>query len=375
MKRIAIISNSASSLLNFRKDLIKYLVGMDFEVFGLAIDFSAETKIELKDLGASPVSYTLDRGGLNPFADLMGLNKLSRIIREIKPDIVFSTFVKPVIFGTMAARKAGVPRVVGMLEGLGYCFTDQPEGLSLKARIIKKVQVLLYKIAIPKLDLLIFLNQDDPADLLERYAIKTKQYRVLGAIGLSLTDYPFSAPAQHPVTFIFVGRLLKEKGIFEFLQASEIVKEKYPETEIIVLGDVDSENPGSIKQNQFDSYVASKTIRQLGYVDNVAAWFQQSSVFVLPSYREGLPRTSQEAQAIGRAVITTDVPGCRETVIDGYNGFLVPRWSADALAEKMIYFIEHPEAITLMGANAYQFAKEHYDAEIVNKRLFQMITE
>jgi len=305
----------------------------------------------------------------------MGLNKLSRIIREIKPDIVFSTFVKPVIFGTMAARKAGVPRVVGMLEGLGYCFTDQPEGLSLKARIIKKVQVLLYKIAIPKLDLLIFLNQDDPADLLERYAIKTKQYRVLGAIGLSLTDYPFSAPAQHPVTFIFVGRLLKEKGIFEFLQASEIVKEKYPETEIIVLGDVDSENPGSIKQNQFDSYVASKTIRQLGYVDNVAAWFQQSSVFVLPSYREGLPRTSQEAQAIGRAVITTDVPGCRETVIDGYNGFLVPRWSADALAEKMIYFIEHPEAITLMGANAYQFAKEHYDAEIVNKRLFQMITE
>lgn len=375
MKRIAIISNSAVSLLIFRKDLIKYFIGLDYEVFGLAIDFTTETEQALRALGAEPVSYSLDRGGLNPFADLMGLRKLSRIIKEIRPDIVFSTFVKPVIFGTLAARMAGVKRVVGMLEGLGYSFTNQPEGISLKARLIKKIQVFLYRIAIPKLDVLIFLNHDDPRDLLERYTIKAKRYKVLGAIGLSLKDFPFSQPKLNPVTFIFVGRLLKEKGIFEFLSAASKVKAVYPESEMIVLGDVDTENPGSIQQHKLNGFIENNIIKYIGHVENVAHWFQGSSVFVLPSYREGIPRTTQEAQAIGRAVITTDVPGCRETVVDGYNGFLVEKWNVDALVEKMIYFMENPSEITRMGANAYNFACEHYDAEQVNKKLYRMIVK
>ena len=373
MKRIAIISDSAFSLLTFRKDFIKYLKKEGYEVFGFAIDFTDETEEALKSLGATPVSYSLDRGGLNPIKDLIGLKKLAKIVREINPDIVFSTFVKPVIFGTLAARMVKVKRVVGMLEGLGFCFTEQPEGFSLKARFIKKIQIFLFKIAFPKLDLLIFLNYDDPKDLLESYSIKTKKYEVLGGIGLSLVDFQFSKPEKRPVSFLFVGRLLKEKGIFEFLEAAEKVKKIYQEVEFMVLGDVDTENPGSIKLDKLNTYIDNKIIQYNGYVSDVTPWLQKSDVFVLPSYREGIPRTTQEAMASGRAVITTDVPGCRETVINGYNGFLIPKWNVDALVEKMLFFIVHPDEIDRMGINARAFAEEHYDADKINKKLLQII--
>lgn len=372
---VVIIGTVASSFYGFRADLIRALLKKGHQVYAFTSEHTAEDLKKIEKLGAIPITYTLNRGGLNPLADIIATYQLSKKIKAINPDLVFSYFSKPVIFGTLAAKLAKAPRVVGMLEGLGYTFTEQPEGFSKKTQLIKKIQVFLYKIALPQLDQLIFLNPDDPKDLLEQYAINVKNVEVLGGIGLNLQDYPYQ-PLNNihlPLKFLFIGRLLKEKGIHEFVQAAKLVKKIYPDTEFTVLGAIDHHNLGALQQAELNALISSDIIQYPGHVSNIKDWIAVSHVFVLPSYREGVPRSTQEAMAIGRAVITTDVPGCRETVVDGLNGFLVPKWDPEALAKKMIYFIEHPEQVRLMGAESYKIAVEKFDAEKVNQRLVNIL--
>ena len=373
--KIVIIGTVASSFLGFRADLIKVLLEQQYKVYTFTSEYSQDDLKRIEELGAIPVTYQLNRGGLNPLADITATYALSKKIKSIAPDLVFSYFAKPVIFATLAAKLAKVPKVIGMLEGLGYTFTDQPEGLNKKTKLIKSTQVLLYKLALPQLDKLIFLNPDDPKDLLERYSIKVKQVEVLGGIGLNLNEYAYQ-PIDHierPIKFLFIGRLLKEKGIHEFIAAVRQVKQRYPDAQFTVLGEVDAANLGALQQSELDELTSSNIINYPGQVNNVQEWIADSHVFVLPSYREGVPRSTQEAMAIGRAIITTDVPGCRETVVDGVNGFLVGKWNPKALAEKMIYFIEHPEQIKIMGDESYRIAQEKFDADKVNTRLLEIL--
>ncbi|WP_179996456.1 glycosyltransferase family 4 protein [Acinetobacter sp. YH16051] len=374
-KKIILVGTVASSFYGFRADLIRTFLKKGHQVYAFTSEYTAEDLKKIEKLGATPITYTLNRGGLNPLVDIIATYQLSKKIKAINPDLVFSYFSKPVIFGTLAAKLAKAPRVVGMLEGLGYTFTEQPEGLSKKTQLIKKIQIFLYKIALPQLDQLIFLNPDDPKDLLEKHAISVKSVEVLGGIGLNLQDYPYQplSKIRLPLKFLFIGRLLKEKGIHEFVHAAKLVKEIYPETEFIVLGAIDHHNLGALQQTDLDTLISSNIIQYSGHVSNIKDWIADSHVFVLPSYREGVPRSTQEAMAIGRAIITTDVPGCRETVVDGVNGFIIPRWNPEALAEKMIYFIEHPEQICVMGVESYKIAVEKFDAEKVNQRLVNIL--
>lgn len=372
--KVVFIGTVASSFYGFRADLIRTLLKKEYQVYAFTSEYTAEDLKKIEKLGATPITYTLNRGGLNPLADIVATYRLSKKIKTINPDLVFSYFSKPVIFGTLAAKLAQVSRVIGMLEGLGYTFTEQPEGLSKKTQLIKKIQVFLYKIALPQLDQIIFLNPDDPKDLIERYAINVKNIEVLGGIGLNLDHYKYSENFNSNISFIFIARLLAEKGIHDYIKAAKIVKEKYPSVKFTVLGAIDKEALGSLKEEELESLVKTNIIEYPGHVSNVSEWIENSSVFVLPSYyREGVPRSTQEAMAIGRAVITTDVPGCRETVVDGINGFLVPKWNPQALAEKMIYFIENPEQIQVMGAESYKIAVEKFDAEKVNQRLVNIL--
>lgn len=371
---IVIIGTVASSFLGFRSDFIKSLLEQNHTVYAFTSEYSKEQLSLIKYLGAIPVTYKLNRGGINPLMDIKATYELSNKIKEIAPDIVFCYFSKPVIFGTLAAKLAKVPKVLGMLEGLGYTFTEQPNQVSKKTQFIKKTQILLYKIALPQLDKIIFLNPDDPKDLLEKYSITVKQVEVLGGIGLNLEDYPYSSVYPDIPTFIFVARLLAEKGIHDYIAAAKIVKESYPEAKFTVLGTIDKEALGALTEAELQEVMQANIAQYPGHVNNVAELIADSSIFVLPSYyREGVPRSTQEAMAVGRAVITTDVPGCRETVIDGVNGFLVEKWNPHALAEKMIYFIEHPEQIKKMGYESYKIAQEKFDADKVNKRLIAML--
>lgn len=371
MSTIVFIGTIASSIYDFRADLIRSLLKQGHRIYAFTSQYNAEDINKIEQLGAIPVTYTLNRGGLNPLADIVATYQLLKKIKHINPDVVFSYFAKPVIFGTLAAKLAKVPRVIGMLEGLGYTFTEQPEGLSHKTKFIRYIQVFLYKMALPMLDQLIFLNPDDPKDLLETYSIKVKKVVILGGIGLNLQEYPYQPvdDISLPIKFLFIGRLLKEKGIHEFVQAAKLVKKQYPKTQFTILGQIDTFNIGALQQAELDDLIASCVVEYRGQVNNVKDWITNSHVFVLPSYREGVPRSTQEAMAIGRAIITTDVPGCRETVIQNRNGFIIPRWDSKTLAEYMIYFIENPKQIRFMGDESHKIAIDKFDVEKVNQRL------
>lgn len=371
MSTIVFIGTIASSIYDFRADLIRSLLKQGHRIYAFTSQYTVEDINKIEQLGAIPVTYTLNRGGLNPLADIVATYQLLKKIKHINPDVVFSYFAKPVIFGTLAAKLAKVPRVIGMLEGLGYTFTEQPEGLSHKTKFIRYIQVFLYKMALPMLDQLIFLNPDDPKDLLETYSIKVKNVVILGGIGLDLQEYPYQPvdDISLPIKFLFIGRLLKEKGIHEFVQAAKLVKKQYPKTQFTILGQIDTFNIGALQQAELDDLIASCVVEYRGQVNNVKDWITNSHVFVLPSYREGVPRSTQEAMAIGRAIITTDVPGCRETVIQNRNGFIIPRWDSKTLAEYMIYFIENPKQIRFMGDESHKIAIDKFDVEKVNQRL------
>lgn len=371
---IIIIGTVASSFLGFRADLIKVLIQKNHIVYAFTSEYTNSELEKIKLLGAIPVTYEQNRGGLNPLVDVISTYLLTNKIKAIAPDLVFSYFSKPVIFGTLAARWAKVPRVIGMLEGLGYTFTKQPKGLIKRTQLIKQIQIALYRISLPRLDTLIFLNPDDPNDLLEEYSIKVRKVEVLGGIGLNLDDYSYSNNYPKNPVFIFIARLLAEKGIHDYIAAAKIVKNIYPQARFVVLGAIDKVALGALTEVELRQVIKASIIEYPGHVNNVSDWITKSSVFVLPSYyREGVPRSTQEAMAIGRPIITTDVPGCRETVIDGVNGFLVEKWNPKALAEKMIYFIEHPEQIKEMGDESYKLAQEKFDADKVNKRLINML--
>lgn len=377
MSKLIFITTVASSIYGFRQPLITELQTQGHQIYAFVSEYTQSELDKIQAMGVVAIPYQLNRGGLNPIADIIATYKLVQQIKQIHPDLVFSYFSKPVIFGTLAAKIAKVPKIFAMLEGLGYTFTEQPDGMTTKTKIIRSIQVLLYRISLPLVDKLIFLNPDDPKDLLEKCNIQVKKVEVLGGIGLNLADYQYKPVIQpvEQIRFLFIGRLLKEKGIHEFIQATKIVKAQYPNpnTVFTVLGAIDNMNLGALSQQELDNYIQSGLIEYPGHVSDVNSWIAKSHVFVLPSYREGVPRSTQEVMAIGRAVITTDVPGCRETVIDGINGFLVPAWDSEKLAEKMIYFIENPQKIAEMGNASHQIAIEKFDVNKVNQRMIQIL--
>ena len=375
-KKIAIIVNEVSTLLHFRKELVLDLVKEGYEVFCLAEGYEPSTKEIIVSWGAKPVEHNLKRSNLNPLADIVEVFKLRKALKEIAPDIVLTCFVKPVIFASLAAKLAGIRKRVGMIEGLGYAFTPSTEKKGLKAKIIKFLQIQLYKIALPTLDKVLFLNPDDQRDLLIENNIKVKSTEILGGIGVNLDYYRYFEPKiKSDVSFIFLGRLLREKGIFEFLEAAKVVKKEKPNTQFLVLGQIDKQNPTAMSEEKLQEYIDANIIEYLGYVKNVPDYIEKVDVFVLPSYREGVPKSTQEAMAMGKVILTTDVPGCRETVVDGVNGFLVPLFSAEKLVEKMLELINKPILVRSMGIESRRIAEEKFDVRKVNKRIISILEE
>lgn len=372
--KVVFIGTVASSILGFRASLIKEVLAEGHEVFALAIDYTDEQKEIVRSWGAVPVDYDLSRSGLNPLSDIKTVYYLKKELEKITPDIVFSYFVKPVIYGTIAAKLSKVPQRIGMLEGLGFVFTSQPHRMPLKTMIIRWVILRLFRISFPHLTQLVFLNNDDKNELLNDYRLKVKSVSVLGGIGVDLTTFKYSPPSNNKVSFLFIGRLLREKGVYEFLHAAKAIKERYNnDVEFVVVGQQDSTSPNALTKHELDAYIDSGVIDYPGQVSNVYSWIEASSVLVLPSYREGMPMCVQESMAVGRPVIVSDVPGCRDSVIDSSNGFLVPVFSVEKLIEKMAWFVEHPESIETMGKSGRNFAEKEYDVIKVNTKLLALM--
>jgi glycosyltransferase involved in cell wall biosynthesis len=374
---ICLISQNASpGFTIFRKDFIRYLVNQGYQVHAFAIDYTADSRKTVSKFGAIPIDYSLNKSGFNIFNDLKDTWLLSKQLKKIQPDIVFSFFVKPSIYGTLAARIAKVPRRIAMLEGLGYIYTPLKNNFTFKKKILQYAHGLLASIGYAFADKVLFLNRNDPVDLAKKSFINSKKFKVIGPIGLNLSSYPYTeVVVTKPIRFIFIARMLVEKGVYEYLAAARIVKLKYPDSEFVILGGLDPDNPAALSKEQLSLAISEGLVIYPGHVSNVPEWLANSHVFVLPSYREGFPRSTQEAMAMGRAIITTDVPGCRETVQDGKNGFLIPLFDVGALAEKMIYLIEYPDKIARMGNESYSIALEKFDVNKINPVLEKLIVE
>ena len=372
MKNIVIISIQAFSLVNFRGPLIQTLVSSSVQVYALAPDYDEGTRSQVLALGATPVDYKFVRTGMNPLMDGFYTLKLVLVLRRLRPDVVFSYFVKPVVFGTLAAWLGCVPHRVAMIEGLGYVFTENGEVLSYKHRLLRIGVSWLYRLALSRAHRVVFLNKDDVSEFVNGGLVESAKVSCLGGIGVDLYEWPYTTPCTQPVTFLLAARLLREKGIVQYADAARIVKAQYPEVRFILLGGLDT-NPGGLKQEEVQAWVDEGLLVWHGHVP-VLPWLAKSSVYVLPSYyREGVPRSIQEAMAMGRAVITTDAPGCRETVVDKVNGFLVPVRNVEKLSVAMLRFVEQHHLILSMGIESRRLAEERFDVQITNSKLLEIL--
>ncbi|MGV7121194.1 glycosyltransferase family 4 protein [Sphingopyxis sp. 550A] len=365
--KISVISNFASSLLNFRGPLLIEMVRRGYEVLAFAPDHDDASRAWLRDNGVVPVDFGLARTGMNPLKDAASLLNLRRLLRLHKPDAILGYYIKPVIYGTIAAWLAGVPRRYTMIEGLGFAFTHGPE-IGWRKMLLQRIVSALYRVALRRADSVVFLNPDDRAEFIERGLVSPSQAALLGGIGLDLKEWDYSLPNVHaPITFIMIGRLLGDKGVREYVAAARILRQSRPDTRFLLVGGYDA-NPAAIPLEEVKDWVEEGLIEWPGHVP-VRDWLSQAGIFVLPSYREGVPRSTQEAMAMGLPIVTTNVPGCRETVEEGRNGFLVPPRDPAALAEAMRYFADHPDAIVPMGAESRKLAEERFDVHKQNQKL------
>jgi glycosyltransferase involved in cell wall biosynthesis len=370
-KKITIVSHYASSISNFRGPLLKALkiAGADVQV--LAPDWQADSLRYTQSLGIQVGHFNLSRVGLNLFEDLHTVYDLYKIFKTSKPDVVFTYAAKTNVWGTLAATLAGVPHRVAMVEGLGYLFTEGVKGRSAKQRVLAKLLAVLYRIAFKLAHRVVTLNPDDAADLQRLCSLSAERTILLGGIGVPLSEWPFCPPHTDPISFTMIARLLREKGIFEYLQAARLVKQRYPSVRFYLLGGFD-ENPGALRQADIQPWLDDGTVEWPGQV-SVKPWLARTSVFVLPSYREGVPRSTQEAMAMGRPVITTNVPGCRETVIDGVNGFMVPPCDASAIASAMLKFVHSSSLVVKMGTESRILAERRFDVDEINIKLMKAL--
>lgn len=362
--RFAIIGNQAFALLNFRTPLIREIISRGHSVYALAPDFDDDTSSQVEALGAVPVPISLSRIGLNPLRDSLDAFALRRVLAELNLDIILSFAIKPVIYGSLAARLAGVPDRYALIAGLGYAFGDDARRTP-KSAAVHYAARGLYQIALSQTKKIFMQNPDDADDFVRLGIIPRKKIIAVNGTGVDLEGWRVLPSVIHPPTFVLAARLLTEKGIHDYVKAARLVKANTPQARFILLGGLDS-NPNGIARGQVDQWVSEGIIEWQGHVP-VRPWLAQSSVFVLPSYyREGIPRSIQEAMASGRPIITTDAPGCRETVIDGLNGFLVPARDPAAVASAMNRFIAEPELISQMGTESRKLAEERYDVRKVN---------
>lgn len=370
-RKACVIGNQAFSLLNFRGPLIAEMLANDLEVFALAPDFDDKTRAAVQSLGAVPVDYSLSRTGMNPLRDAMDMMYLARLLRRLKPDIILAYIPKPVIYGTLAAWMAGVPQRFALITGLGYAFTPSAKMQSLKRRLLQDVVMNLYRHSLKHAAKVFFQNQDDCTLFIDKGVVSASQSIRINGTGVDLDMWHQVPCVTKPVTFLLAARLLREKGIVEFVEASRQIRVMQPESRFILLGGLDS-NPGALTRSEVEAWVREGIIEWPGHVSDVRQWIAQASVFVLPSYyREGVPRSIQEAMAMGRPVITTDAPGCRDTVIDGENGFLVPVRDIGALVEAMARFVRQPDLMEKMGKTSRQLAEERFDVHRINQVILQ----
>ena len=355
-KKILFICATSKMVLKFRTELIKKFQENGYSVSVVAFDDKYSK--EISELNINFYCANDNNRSVNIFKFLSLKGKYIKLIKEIQPDVVFTFMMKPNIFGVRAAKKAGVEKIFSMVEGAGDVFVYN----SLKWRAIRLVVTRLYRKSFKYVNSVFFLNNDDKAEFVCRKLVDENKCQIVHGIGVNTDKFAFSE-VENKQTFLMVARLTQAKGVMEYCQAARIVKGKYPHAVFGLLG-----AEGNITKKDIKAFIDDGSIVYYGETDDVRSYLKDCSVFVLPSYyREGFPASIMEAQAVGRAVITTDSVGCKDTVNDGYNGFLIETKNVDALVEKLICFINNPDSVKVMGKNARKYAEENFCHKKINE--------
>lgn len=362
---VVVVSSYAPSLLNFRGPLLRELVAAGHEVHACAPDVGGDLREELGRIGVRVHETPLDRQGTGVFRDIRYLLALRRLIREIRPGLVVTYTIKPNIWGAFAARLCDVPSVA-MVTGLGYAFIASGR---FRQRLSRLGATVLYRLATSCNRVVVFQNPDDRDDFITAGCLAdSSKARLVNGSGVDCDHYA-PAPLPHAPVFLMIARLLKNKGVREYGEAAVRLKRSHPMARCLLVGYFE-EGPDGIDRSDLERWIAGG-LEYAGKLDDVRPALAACSVYVLPSYREGTPRSVLEAMAIGRPVITSDAPGCRETVVDGLNGFLVPVGDAESLHERMARLADDPDLRGSMAAESLRIVRKKYDVDTVNRTLLQ----
>lgn len=361
-KAIVVLSSHTPSLFWFRTDMMIEFINHGYQVYALGNEDENIWKNKFKAHGIEYQQIYVQRNGLNPLQDRKTLKSIREKLQQIKPDKIFTYQAKTVIYGAMAANSLGVTEVYPLIAGMGSAFLSS----NLKTKVIRIIMITLYKKALKHCPVIFFQNHDDEQIFRDHGIIKNQRITMIHGSGVNTDKFAVSPIPEKPA-FLCISRLIRDKGIFEYLEACKRVIGEHPEVRCMLVGPYDT-NPSALKPDELKPFVEAG-IEYFGEQEDVRPFIEQASVFILPSYREGTPKTNLEAMSCGRAVITTNAPGCRETVIDGENGFLVPIKNADAVYQKMLWFIENHQDAKKMGLVGRSMVVEKFDVKKVNKSI------
>lgn len=366
-RKVAVVCSYTVSLVNFRLQLLQEMVRNGHEVVALGPENHGPTIDALAAIGVSFVQVPMARAGLNPFEDLRTLTALWAAFRRLRPDVVVCYTMKPIIYGLTAARLAGVKERHALITGLGYTFSDHSNNPRLRS--IRRIVTWMYRIALRGVGRVFVYNEADANDVRSGRMADPRRIVAVPGSGVDFARYAAADLPQGPPVFLMIARLLREKGISEFVEAARVLRSSYPTARFLLLGPIDP-SPMAVARADVERWQAEGVIEYLGETLDVRPYLAECTVFVLPSYyREGIPRSILEAMATGRAIITADTPGCRDTVLEGQNGLIVQPRDPEGLAAAMRRFIEDPELATGMGLRSLEIARERFDARVISHRL------
>lgn len=368
MKKIIVIGAHPKSLVNFRGEFIKLLVKKKYRVIAMASNASLNQISKIESLGAEYIDYPIQRNGLNPLKDIKTYLTLLTIFNKEKPDHIFAYTIKPIIWGAIAAKSLPNSNFHALVTGLGFAFQ---KGNFVKNFLVTIVS-MLYKFSLKNVQTVIFQNNDNRLMFLNKNLVTEQKTTLINGSGVDVRRFQYQPINTNQTKFLLIARLLKDKGIAEYIEAAKLVKEKYPEAIFEILGPEDP-SPNHFPMREIKKYHDLDIIKYLGLANNVIPYIEACQIYVLPSYHEGLPRTVIEAMAVGRPILTTNAPGCKDTVIEGENGFLIPIKNSNKLKERMIWFIQNKDQWQDMGKQSRKIAEDKFDVHKVNNSILEIM--
>lgn len=369
--KVMILSSLSWSLINFRGALIARMIEEGHDVVACAPDEEPEVLARLAAMGVAFRRTPMARAGTNPLHDARTLLHYMRLMRIERPDVVVAYTQKPIIYGGLAARSRGGARSFAIMSGLGYVFSAEAD----RRRWLRRAVSRLYRAGVRKAECIFVFNGDDHQLMLESGIVSPAQRVVqVPGSGIDIRHFAEQPLPEGPFTFLMMGRLMRDKGVGEYVEAARIIRQTRPDVRFLLLTRPETENPTGYTTADLQQWRDAGLIEFLPETRDVRSFIASAHAFVLPSfYREGLPRTILEALATGRAVITTDMPGCREPIRAGVNGLLVPPRDGWALAQAMERLIADPALVAAMGKAARQTAVDVYDVDRVNAMLLDVM--